>query len=80
MSVPGGLSRRQMFLKIAMLFNGVAGMFLAVPIVRYILSPVTRGRKPGYDSWVSLGPNRSVPLGRDASRDVPSPGRACVGR
>ena len=49
------LSRRQVVLKIAMLFNGVVGLLLAVPIVRYLLSPVSRGRKSGYESWVSLG-------------------------
>src|SRR3984957_15382195 len=63
MSIPRGLSRRQMFLKIALLFNGAVGALLAVPIVRYILSPVTRGRKPGYDSWVSLGPIDQFPSG-----------------
>ena len=64
MSVPGGLSRRQMFLKIAMLFNGVVGVLLAIPIVRYILSPVTRERKPGYDRWISLGPIDQFPSGQ----------------
>jgi hypothetical protein len=42
------LSRRQVVFKIAMLFNGVVGTLLAIPIVRYILSPVSRERKPGY--------------------------------
>lgn len=55
------LSRRQMFLKIAMLFNGVVGLLLAVPILGYILSPVIRGRKSGYESWISLGPADQFP-------------------
>jgi len=64
MSLPGGLSRRQMFLKIAMLFNGIVGVLLGIPIVRYILSPVTRGRKSGYESWISLGSVEQFPSGQ----------------
>ena len=45
MSVPSGLSRRQMLLNIALLFNGVVGVLLGIPIVRYLLSPVTTGPK-----------------------------------
>ncbi len=41
------LSRRQMFMKIAALFNGIVGVLLAVPIVRYVLSPVTRAAQVG---------------------------------
>src|SRR6202142_3178076 len=63
MSVPEGLSRRRMLLKIAMLFNGIAGVLLGIPIVRYILSPITRREEPGYDSWVSLGPMDQFPSG-----------------
>ena len=64
MSVPGGLSRRQMYLKLAMLFNGVVGVFLGIPVVRYLLSPVTRGRKSGYESWISLGTIDRFPSGQ----------------
>jgi mono/diheme cytochrome c family protein len=39
--VPDGLSRRRMLMKLGILFNAAVGMILAVPIVRYILSPVT---------------------------------------
>jgi Rieske Fe-S protein len=53
-----------MFLKISLLFNGIVGVLLGVPIVRYILSPVTRGRKPGYDSWIPLGPADQFPAGQ----------------
>lgn len=63
MSLPNGLSRRQMFLKIGMLFNGIVGVLLGVPIVRYILSPVTRGRKDGYESWIPLGSIKEFPAG-----------------
>jgi Rieske Fe-S protein len=40
------------------------GVFLAIPIVRYILSPVTRGRKSGYESWISLGSVDRFPPGQ----------------
>ena len=46
------LSRRGMFLKFGILFNGVVGVLLGVPIVRYLLSPVARGRKESYESWI----------------------------
>jgi Rieske Fe-S protein len=51
------------FLKIGLLFNGIVGVLLGVPIVRYLLSPVTRARKPGYESWISLGPIEQFPSG-----------------
>ena len=64
MSVPVGLSRRKMFLKIAALFNGLVGLLLAIPVVRYLLSPVTRERKPGYQMWISLGSIDQFPSGQ----------------
>src|SRR5208283_4676883 len=64
MSVPNGLSRRQMLLKISLLFNGIVGVFLGIPIVRYLLSPVTRGRNDGYESWISLGSLDQFPPGQ----------------
>lgn len=57
------VSRRRMFLKTALLFNGALGVLLGVPIVRFLLSPVTRGRKPGYETWVSLGSFDQFPSG-----------------
>ncbi len=52
-----------MLAKIGILFNGLVGIILAVPIVGYILSPVIRERKQGYDSWLSLGPLDRFPEG-----------------
>ena len=60
---PGDFSRRQALLKIATLFNAAVGGLLAIPIVGYLLSPVTRGRKSGYDSWISLGAIDQFPSG-----------------
>lgn len=57
-------SRRAMLVKIGIFFNGVVGTILAVPIVRYLLSPVTRGRKSGYESWLSLGTLEHFPAGQ----------------
>jgi len=58
------VTRRQAVLKIAMLFNGVVGFLLAIPIVGYLFSPVNRGRKNGYASWVSLGSVDEFPAGQ----------------
>jgi menaquinol-cytochrome c reductase iron-sulfur subunit len=62
MSVPEGFSRRGMLVKLGLLLNGVAGAILAVPIVRYLLSPV---RRPSADeSWLPLGSLDRFPAGQ----------------
>ena len=58
------ISRRAFLMKLGILFNGLVAMVLAVPIVRYFLSSVTRGRAGGYRSWVSLGPVDQFPEGQ----------------
>jgi menaquinol-cytochrome c reductase iron-sulfur subunit len=58
------LTRRQMSLRLALLFNGLVGAFLAIPVVRYLLSPVTRGGNEGYDRWISLGGVEQFPAGQ----------------
>jgi Rieske Fe-S protein len=63
-SLPDGLSRRGMLMKLGILFNGVIGLILGVPMLRYILSPVIRERRPGYESWLSLGPLADFPPGK----------------
>ena len=73
MNLPLGLSRRQMFLKIGMLFNGLVGAVLAVPIVRYVLSPITRGLRPGYDTWLSLGSIDQFPSGQTRLAEYRNP-------
>jgi Rieske Fe-S protein len=57
------LSRRQMFMKIATLFSGAVGVLLAIPVLRYLLSPMTRAQKSGYQSWISLGSIDRFPSG-----------------
>jgi menaquinol-cytochrome c reductase iron-sulfur subunit len=64
MTVPNGLTRRALLMKIAIFFNGMIGMILAVPIVRYLLSPVVREKKGAYDVWVALGNLEQFPSGQ----------------
>ena len=57
-------SRRGIFLKLGLLLNGAVGLLLAIPVVRYLFSPVARDRKPGYLAWVSLGGVENFPVGQ----------------
>ncbi|MBV9746628.1 MAG: Rieske (2Fe-2S) protein [Acidobacteriia bacterium] len=57
------LSRRGLFMKLGILFNGCVAAALAVPIGRCLLSSVTRGRANGYLDWVSLGQVSQFPEG-----------------
>ncbi len=57
------ISRRRLFVKLGILFNTAVAAVLAVPIVRYFFSSVTRARGGGYLSWVSLGPIDQFPEG-----------------
>ena len=79
MSAPDGLSRRGMLMKLGILFNGAVGVVLAVPIVRYLLSPVIRERKPGYESWLSLGPLDQFPEGQTRLATYRNPSRESIG-
>lgn len=58
------VSRRAFLVKLGMGFNALVAAGLAVPIVRYILSPVTRERRFGYQSWLSLGSVDQFPAGQ----------------
>jgi quinol---cytochrome c reductase iron-sulfur subunit, bacillus type len=57
------LSRRGLFMKLGVLLNGVVAAALAVPIGRFLLSSITRGRANGYLDWVSLGSVTHFPEG-----------------
>ena len=63
MSSTGGATRRDLFMKVGIFCNGIVGLILAVPIMRYLLSPVTRERKVGYESWIPLGNLERFPPG-----------------
>jgi menaquinol-cytochrome c reductase iron-sulfur subunit len=64
MTPPVGPSRRGMLMKLGILFNAAVGTILAVPIVRYILSPVIRERGTASESWLALGPLTQFPEGQ----------------
>src|SRR5215472_16687224 len=63
MSNDSNLSRRGFLTKVGMAFNGLVATALAVPIVGFIFSSVTRGRANGYLSWVPLGRVDEFPEG-----------------
>ena len=67
------LSRRGMLAKIGIFFNGAIGVVLAVPVVRYLLSPVIRAQKPGNDPWLSLGQLDQFPAGQTRLATFRSP-------
>ena len=57
------LTRRGLFMKLGILFNGLVAAALAVPVVGYVLSALTRGRGSAYFEWVSLGQVSEFPEG-----------------
>jgi len=58
------MSRRAMLMKLGIFFNGIIALILAVPILRYVLSPITRARKGGgYTDWLTLGGLEQFPAG-----------------
>jgi Rieske Fe-S protein len=64
MTAEGGISRRGALVKLGVFLNGIVGVALAVPIVSYLMSPVLRGKKNGYESWLSLGRLEQFPPGQ----------------
>ena len=57
------LTRRGLLMKMGILFNGVVAIALAVPVVRFLLSSITRGRANAYLAWVALGLVSEFPEG-----------------
>ena len=55
------VSRRWLLLKMGALFNAVVGVAVAVPVVKYLLSPVKSD--DAYKSWVSVGFVDGFPVG-----------------
>lgn len=55
------VSRRWFLVTAGLALNGVVGLVLAVPIIRYLLAPWRKDAS--YNSWVSLGPSEVFPLG-----------------
>jgi quinol---cytochrome c reductase iron-sulfur subunit, bacillus type len=56
-------SRRSLFMKLGILFNGLVATAIAVPVVRFLLSSITRGRANAYLAWVPLGSVSAFPEG-----------------
>ncbi|MEO8025215.1 MAG: Rieske (2Fe-2S) protein [Bryobacteraceae bacterium] len=55
-------TRRGVLMKLGILCNGLVAAALAVPVVRFLLSSVTRASQ-GYPAWVSLGSIDRFPEG-----------------
>jgi len=56
------ITRRNALVKLGLALNGIVGLLLAVPLVKYLLSPAIR-RPAGDDTWISLGPLGRFPVG-----------------
>jgi Rieske Fe-S protein len=64
MTVSDQITRRALFVKLGLLFDGVVAVLLGVPIIRFLLSPVARGAQGTYESWLSLGSLEQYPPGQ----------------
>jgi len=58
---PHVVSRRWLLFKAGIALNGLVGLALAVPIVRYLLAPWRKASS--YNSWVSIGVAAAFPVG-----------------
>jgi Rieske Fe-S protein len=58
---PLTVSRRWLLLTVGAFFNAVVGAAVAVPVVKYLLSPMKSD--DSYKSWISLGPVDTFPVG-----------------
>jgi Rieske Fe-S protein len=75
MTLPENLSRRAMLVKLGFFFNGVVAALLAVPIIRYVLSPIMLARKNGgYATWLTLGAVDEYPAGETRLATFRNPG------
>ena len=64
MTVPDPINRRELLVKLGLVFNGAVGVLLGVPIVRFLLSPVARATQGQYRAWLSLGRVEEYPAGQ----------------
>src|SRR5260370_38663056 len=69
-----GLSRRVFLARLGIGFNVIVAALLGLPIVRYILSPITPERRSGYEPWLSLGALDQVPEGPPRFATYRTPG------
>ena len=61
MTESGGTTRRSAMMKIGLFLNGIIGAVLAVPVVRYILSPASHALRGGYATWIPIGELKEFP-------------------
>ena len=57
------LSRRGLLMRLGILFNSMIAAAIAVPIVQFLLSAITRGSANSYLAWVPLGSVSEFPEG-----------------
>ncbi len=70
---PRTVSRRWLLFKAGIALNGLVGVVLAVPIVRYLFAPWRKDAS--YDSWVSLGALDAFPVGETRLAYYKNPSR-----
>ena len=58
------VSRRQFFVKLGIVLNGLAAVVLATPVIGYLLAPIVRGEGGRYRKWISLGELDEFPEGQ----------------
>jgi Rieske Fe-S protein len=61
--VPDQINRRELFVKLGLLFNALVAGVLGVPILRFLLAPAASARQ-GSDPWLSLGSLEQFPAGQ----------------
>ena len=57
-------SRRDFFVKVGLLLNGLAVAVLATPVVGYLIGPIIRGGGGKYRQWIDLGELDEFPEGQ----------------
>ena len=67
------VSRRWLLVKVGVLFNALVGVAIAIPVVKYLLSPIARDQT--YKSWVSLGAIDKFPVGETRLATFTNPSR-----
>jgi Rieske Fe-S protein len=67
------VSRRWLLVKIGVLFNALVGIAIAIPVVKYLLSPIARDQT--YESWVTLGSIDKFPVGETRLATFTNPSR-----
>jgi len=53
--VKAEISRREVFVKIGLLLNGLAALILATPVIGYLATPILGAQRGGYKRWIELG-------------------------